>query len=108
MSKHCPVYNCIVLYLDCLECEEKLCKHITSRGMKLHPGDIISVKTVFENEGKFMYIGSAKNGKRILYRLNDEEFIFVDSDFVKLKRIIKIGSDKDLLKNLKGRLKNEI
>lgn len=75
--------------------------------MKLHPGDIISVKTVFENVGKFMYIGNATNGKRILYRFNDEEFIFVDSDFVKLKRIIKVSSNKDLLKRLKWRLKNE-
>ena len=26
MSKKCPLYGDIVVYLDCLECEEKLCK----------------------------------------------------------------------------------
>lgn len=26
MSKHCPKYGCIVIYADCLECEDKVCK----------------------------------------------------------------------------------
>ena len=26
MSKHCPKYGCIVIYADCLECEDKICK----------------------------------------------------------------------------------
>ena len=26
MSRKCPLYGDIVVYLDCLECEEKLCK----------------------------------------------------------------------------------
>lgn len=26
MAKFCPIRNCKVLYLDCLECEDKLCK----------------------------------------------------------------------------------
>lgn len=26
MSKKCPLYGDIIVYLDCLECEEKLCK----------------------------------------------------------------------------------
>ncbi len=26
MSKICPMTNDVVLYLDCLECEEKVCK----------------------------------------------------------------------------------
>lgn len=26
MSKRCPIYGSTVLYLDCLECEEKRCK----------------------------------------------------------------------------------
>ena len=26
MSKHCPKYGCTVLYADCLECEDKICK----------------------------------------------------------------------------------
>lgn len=28
MSKHCPKYGCIVIYADCLECEDKICKRI--------------------------------------------------------------------------------
>ena len=28
MSKHCPKYGCTVLYADCLECEDKICKRI--------------------------------------------------------------------------------
>ena len=27
MAKRCPVYGNIVLYLDCLECEDKRCRH---------------------------------------------------------------------------------
>lgn len=26
MSKHCPLYGCTVLYIDCLECDNKVCK----------------------------------------------------------------------------------
>ena len=26
MSKKCPIYGATIVYLDCLECEEKLCK----------------------------------------------------------------------------------
>ena len=26
MSRRCPIYGSTVLYLDCLECEEKICK----------------------------------------------------------------------------------
>lgn len=26
MSRHCPKYGCIVIYADCLECEDKICK----------------------------------------------------------------------------------
>lgn len=26
MAKRCPIYGSTVLYLDCLECEEKRCK----------------------------------------------------------------------------------
>ena len=26
MSKICPINNSIVLYLDCLECDDKICK----------------------------------------------------------------------------------
>lgn len=31
MSRHCPKYGCIVIYADCLECEDKICK----RNMKM-------------------------------------------------------------------------
>ena len=27
MSKYCPLNNNIVLYIDCLECETKVCKN---------------------------------------------------------------------------------
>lgn len=106
MSKFCPVHNCIVLYMDCLECEEKLCKHIATRKLKLVPGDIIKVRTIFGKENKFMYICSSEKEKRILYRFSDQKFISVDSDFCKLKRIQKIDSDKVLLHDLKWRYKN--
>lgn len=26
MAKHCPLYGCVVIYSDCLECESKICK----------------------------------------------------------------------------------
>lgn len=26
MAKRCPIYGSTVLYLDCLECEEKICR----------------------------------------------------------------------------------
>lgn len=101
MSKYCPVYNCKVLYLDCQECEDKACKHIVARKLKLKPGDIIEVKTLFGNKNKFMYTGSAPEGKRKLYRYSDQKFIEVDSDFPKLKRINKIGSNIALLNKIK-------
>lgn len=101
MSKYCPVYNCKVLYLDCQECESKACKYIVARKLKLRPGDIIEVKTLFGNVNKFMYIGSALKGKRKLYRYSDKVIIEVDSDFPKLKRINKIGSDIALLNKIK-------
>lgn len=28
MAKYCPAKNGTVLYLDCLECEEKICKQL--------------------------------------------------------------------------------
>lgn len=106
MSKYCPVYNCKVLYLDCQECENKACKHIVARKLKLRPGDIIEVKTLFGNKNKFMYIGSALKGKRVLYRFSDQKFIEVDSDFPKLKKIKKVDSDTILLHDLKWKYNN--
>lgn len=112
MSKFCPVYNCTVLYLDCLECEEKACRYIVARKMKLHPGDIIDVKTIFGKEQRFMYIGKKRideyNCKRIMYRFEDQKIILVDSDFFKLKKSMLQYSDKELLANIKKEHKNEI
>lgn len=34
MAKHCPLYNCKVLYLDCLECENKICKKEINKNVK--------------------------------------------------------------------------
>lgn len=31
MSRRCPIYGSTVLYLDCLECEEKLCKKVKEK-----------------------------------------------------------------------------
>ncbi len=31
MSKFCPIQNRKVVYIDCLECEDKICKHNTLR-----------------------------------------------------------------------------
>ena len=112
MSKVCPVYNCIVLYLDCLECDEKACKYIKARKLKLCPGDIIDIKTVFGKEQKFMYIGKKKidkyKCKRIMYRFEDQKIILVDSDFFKLKKAVLQSSNKGLCKQIKKEHADEI
>lgn len=112
MSKFCPVYNCTVLYLDCQECEEKACRYIVARKMKLHPGDIIDIKTIFGKEQRFMYIGKKQIDeyvcKRVMYRFEDQKIILVDSDFFKLKKSMLQYSDKELLANIKKEHKNEI
>lgn len=112
MSKFCPVYNCIVLYLDCQECDEKACRYITARKMKLHPGDIIDIKTIFGKKQRFMYIGKKQIDeyvcKRVMYRFEDQKIILVDSDFFKLKKSMLQYSDKELLANIKKEHENEI
>lgn len=106
MSKYCPVYNCTVLYLDCQECEDKACRYIIGRKLKLKPGDIIKVKTVFNHVDQFMYICSAEKGMKVLYRFSDKVFIKVTSDFPKLKRVKKVGTDTILLNDLKWKYNN--
>lgn len=112
MSKYCPAYNCIVLYMDCLECEEKMCKYIVGRKLKIRPGDILDVKTIFGKEQRFMYIGVKQideyKSKRILYRFEDQKIIFVDSDFFKLKKAKKLYTDTGLKEHIKKEHKNEI
>lgn len=112
MSKYCPVYNCIVLYLDCQECDEKACRYIKARNLKIHPGDIIEIKTVFGKEQRFMYIGKKQideyNCKRVMYRFEDQKIILVDSDFFKLKKAKLQYSDKALCNHIKKEHANEI
>lgn len=101
MSKFCPIYNCTVLYADCLECDNKVCKRVVAGKLKIKPGDVMEVKSLFGSVNKFMYLGSTSKGKRKLYRYSDKKIIEVDSDFPKLKRINKIGFDIDLLNKIK-------
>jgi hypothetical protein len=98
--------------MDCLECDEKACKFIAARNLKIRPGDIIDVKTVFGKEQRFMYIGKQKiddyKCKRIMYRFEDQKIIFVDSDFFKLKKAKLQYSDKELLANIRKEHSDEI
>lgn len=44
MSKHCPKYGCTVLYADCLECDDKICKkENTKRFPKYNVGDTLYI-----------------------------------------------------------------
>lgn len=38
MSKHCPKYGCIVIYADCLECEDKVCKKEKNKSGSINTG----------------------------------------------------------------------
>lgn len=114
MAKYCPIYQRTALYLDCQECDNKReCKTgIKMKKLKIHPGDIIEIKTIFGKEQRFMYIGKKQideyNCKRIMYRFEDQKIILVSSDFFKLKRAKLQYSDKELLANIKKEHKNEI
>lgn len=41
MAKMCPITNEVVLYLDCIECEDKICKlnHINNNDTKSEKKD---------------------------------------------------------------------
>lgn len=109
MSKYCPVYNCLVLYMDCQECESKACKYISARKLKIHKGAVIEVKSLFGKEQRFLYLGKKKideyKSKRIMYRFEDKEIILVDSDFFKLKKAKVVCYDNSLLNQLKQKYK---
>ena len=45
MSRFCPIYNQIVLYLDCLECEDKLCNNNIENNI------IIGIDQSYKNTG---------------------------------------------------------
>lgn len=51
MSKMCPVYGCIVLYLDCLECEEKRCRKMENVMNKKYKKIVIGVDQSYKNTG---------------------------------------------------------
>ena len=114
MAKYCPLSKSMVLYLDCQECDNKReCKTgIKIKKLKIRPGDIIDIKTIFEKEQRFMYIGKKQideyNCKRIMYRFEDQKIILVDSDFFKLKKAMLQNSDKDLYEQIKKEHANEI
>ena len=44
MSKHCPKHGCTVLYADCLECDDKICKkENVKRIPKYNVGDTLYI-----------------------------------------------------------------
>jgi hypothetical protein len=47
----CPVYGCIVLYLDCLECEEKRCRKMENVMNKKYKKIVIGVDQSYKNTG---------------------------------------------------------
>lgn len=51
MSKYCPVYNCNVLYLDCLECEEKVCRGEKKMQGKKYKTICIGIDQSYKNTG---------------------------------------------------------
>lgn len=128
MSKICPINNSIVLYLDCLECDDKICKkqHKVPRmsnnestkvsKTKIYPGDKLFFMSRFNHRAKFMYIGRTYNkygypDKRLLYRYSNHGnipgFVEVDSNFLVKERVKLLYNDKEELKRLKKLFEKE-
>ena len=51
MSKLCPITKELVLYTECLECEEKMCKDINANELQKENKEPVS-KTILENQIK--------------------------------------------------------
>lgn len=45
MSKYCPIINAKVVYLECLECENKVCTHIHTESKQPSTNNIGGSKT---------------------------------------------------------------
>ena len=52
MSKHCPKYGCIVIYVDCLECEDKICKRRKIENGKGNPGFMQKLEGRYKRNGR--------------------------------------------------------
>lgn len=51
MAKYCPLYKCKVLYLDCLECEEKICRGEKKMQEKKYKTICIGIDQSYKNTG---------------------------------------------------------
>ena len=58
MSKLCPITKELVLYTECLECEEKMCKDINVNELQKENKEPVS-KTTLEKQ-KFLKINEIK------------------------------------------------
>lgn len=83
MSKFCPYYNCTVLSQDCVDCDEKYCRYIKARKVKVFKNDLIKTKLA-----TYKYLGITKEipKRRILLNIKTKEKLFVAEDFFKLSQ----------------------
>lgn len=103
MSKLCPISHSIVLYLDCLECDDKMCKQYKRaprtakynvRGgdkIKIKYGQTVTISVGDDNDTMtLLYCGKYKN-KRLLYELNygKGQYYLVNDDFFAKHKLIK-------------------
>lgn len=112
MSKICPISHSIVLYLDCLECDNKICKQhktvlrMAKYSVKGNDKMIIKrgqiVKVTNNNTTTFLYCGKYKS-KRLLYELNynKSKFYLVNDDFLSSFKTIELGKILVSLANFK-------
>ena len=113
MSKHCPKYGCTVLYADCLECDDKICKKENVKRLpKYNVGDTLYI--VYECSKNNIIILKANivciriYKHKISYSYNNVEIEHDKFGYMKESKIPLFGSidenqinaSNDLLKQL--------
>lgn len=67
MSKYCPAYGRVVLYLDCLECDDKICR----KEKKMHNKIVIGIDQSYADTGVSICVdGQLKNLSHINFPSN--------------------------------------
>ena len=76
MAKHCPITNEKVLYLECLECDNKVCEKTNNFNAKEVKNKIVKwIKEWFEQNGPncnaVIGLSGGKDSMVLLYALNE-------------------------------------
>lgn len=87
MAKKCPIMG-VALYLDCLECDDKICMKKEKPKMKIKKGDIlIGINPANGEKKKYKYAGKPKvvhkNFDRELVELDTGQHIIIGNQWAK-------------------------